>query len=92
MEFKRGDICICKRKLYKRTKKTLNGRTIQLGNIGTLGCKVRITSLSYENKTGQCYNVYNIDLERYEKIEGRYLELDISQTRENRLNEILNEE
>ena len=68
-KFKKGDICICSYSL----RKTGNG-----GLQVKKDCKVRITSLDRLNKislsdydiddTTYCYNVYNIDYDRYEKI------------------------
>lgn len=90
-KFKKGDICICSYSL----RKTGNG-TIQVKK----DCKVRITSLDRLNKisiseditiddTTYCYNVYNIDYDRYEKIGEFYLKLDLEETRSQKLKKLL---
>jgi hypothetical protein len=75
-KFKKGDICISKFK--SRSNKT---------GLEKRNCKVRINSVAYT----KCYNVYNIDFKRYEKIGEFYLELDLSETRDRKLEELLKE-
>jgi hypothetical protein len=78
-KFKKGDICISK--YQSRSNKT---------GLIKRNCKVRITSISrYDNV--KCYNVYNIDFKRYETIGEFYLELDLSETRDRKLEELLND-
>lgn len=85
MKFKRGDICICKLNLTKRSKSSKT-------TLKKKDCKVRITSLGGENSRGACwYNVYNIDFNRYEKIGEIFLQLDISENRQIKLNKLLDE-
>lgn len=75
----KGDICICtKRLMVKRLEKRII-------------CKVRITSVHEKTINGYCYNVYNIDLNRYEKIGDRYLKLLIDETRDVKLRKLLDE-
>lgn len=87
MPFKKGDICICQVTLNKR-------------KVSKKGCKVRITSIAYEFKNNQfvqdnygkfCYNVYNIDFDRYEKIGGRFLKLDLQENRQSKINKLLDD-
>lgn len=74
-KFKKGDICISK--FESRSNKS---------GLVKRNCKVRITSEAY---TG-VYNVYNIDFKRYEQIGEFYLELDIVESRDKKIDEILN--
>lgn len=73
----KGDICICTKRLTVKR------------HIKRFICKVRITSLHEKTINGYCYNVYNIDLDRYEKIGDRYLKLLIDETRDVKLKKLL---
>ena len=78
IKFKKGDICAC---VYPLTTRKDPKRRF--------GCIVRITSLDGESDNGYCYNVYNITLNRYEKIGGYYLRLLIGETRDEKLKKLL---
>lgn len=85
MKFKKGDICICKLKLTNRS----NSSKITLKK---KDCKVRIVSIGGKSPSeSYWYNVYNIDFNRYEKIGEIFLKLDISENRQIKLNNILDE-
>ena len=79
-KFKKGDICISK----------YQSRSYKTGLIKR-NCKVRITSISKYDNNVKCYNVYNIDFKRYEIIGEFYLELDLSEKRDRKLEELLND-
>jgi len=85
MSFKKDDICICSYPLRKNIKK---GETITKKN-----CKVRIHAIQDVSDTTNsiCYRVYNIDFERYENIADFYLKLDLEETRNFKLKQILND-
>jgi hypothetical protein len=51
-----------------------------------MGCRMRITSFG---KNGVSYRVWNIDLERYEIIGESFLELCPIETRDRKINKIL---
>jgi hypothetical protein len=78
MKFKVGDICIC----------NISVRTNEGGGKSTYhrDCKMRITSLG---KNGVSYRVWNIDLERYEVIGESFLSLCPIETRDRKINQIL---
>lgn len=79
-KFKKGDICICSFTLRKK----INNSWVDKND-----CIVRIIKAVNKHANGWTYSVYNIDFHRYERIGGFYLKLDISETRNQKLNELL---
>jgi hypothetical protein len=79
-KFKKGDICICSFTLRRK----VNSSWIEKND-----CLVRIIKAVNKHANGWTYGVYNIDFQRYERIGGFYLKLDISEMRNQKLNELL---
>lgn len=77
--FKKGDICNCSFTLRSRSG---------LSWIEKNDCLVRIIR-ALKKHDRWTYSVYNIDFKRYEKIGEFYLKLNISETRNQKLNELL---
>jgi hypothetical protein len=80
-KFKKGDICICSFTL----KKNINNSWVEKND-----CRVRVIRAVSNHDNGWTYSVYNIDFQRYEQIGGFYLKLDLSEMRNQKLNELLN--
>jgi hypothetical protein len=78
--FEKDDICISSFE-SRSNKKGITKRY----------CKVRIISVfDYNTHNEPIYNVYNIDLEKYEKIGSFYLKLDLTTMRDKKIDELLN--
>ncbi len=83
--FKKGDICICRLRLYRRlNSKYGKGKMISEKNL-----KVRIIKIK-ENQLNPIYSVFNLKYKRYECISEYYLTLDIEESREVKIKRILN--
>jgi len=80
-KFKKGDLCVCRYNL----KRKINGVWVEKDD-----CSVRIIKLDMTHANGDTYRVYNLDFKRYEKIGGMFLRLDLQETRNKKLNELLN--
>jgi hypothetical protein len=78
-KFKKDDLCVCRYTL----KKKINGVWISKDD-----CLVRVIKLDMTH--ANAYRVYNIDFERYEKIGGMYLKINLQESRNKRLNELFN--
>lgn len=79
-KLKTGDICICSYNLRKK----IRGSWVEKND-----CRVRVIRPLAKHANGWTYSVYNIDFKRYEKIGDFYLKLDISEMRNQKLNELL---
>lgn len=79
-KFEKGDICVCSFTLRKKINNSLVDKN---------DCLVRIIRAVNKHANGWTYSVYNIDFQRYERIGGFYLKLDISEMRNQKLNELL---
>jgi len=100
-KFKKGDICICSYSLRRNNKK---GGSIIKNDCRVKITSIQIEENPDLEEDGQniiynlhirsgrdIYNVYNLDFERYEKIGEFYLKLDLEETRNHKLKNLLNE-
>lgn len=77
-KFNKGDICISS--CLSRQNST---------GILKRGCKVRIIRLIGQNSNNNVYSVFNLDFNRYEQLGSIYLELDKSEIRDRKIEELL---